>query len=225
MQSESINSHKEILNREDQRITSKVTPATTIDNLERIKHQTNGTYENWELITIQMSYLVPVSEFKNMVMKLEKLDVTVKTHKAKGIALIDQLSKMYQNVSVSKNRRFPLNGDYCGGKWLTALYTSLNNIEDDCFKVNYNQSKSNILTKFQSVENDEGWNEAYTYAINKYTRMKDVKSTQSRLDAYLWLMSVVVKIDITNCTCQINVFNTTTFEKKHGLKWKDCDIK
>lgn len=228
LQSESTESHNEISSLQKQCTTASVT-STASNNLERPGRESEGTYINWRFDDNEEFYLIPFSKLKKMVTKLNNLDVTGKTQKEEAMFLIDQLRATTESISVMKNCRFPLDGDYysSGCKSLSKfhrnslqrLYDCVEAIDNDCVNVNYNHSKSVISNVFTQIVKDKGWTEAYEYALNHFAL--PIKSPQSRLDKYLKLLCCFENMDKDRPICWFEVYDVTTFEAEYGLTWKD----
>lgn len=193
-----------------------ITTSKISNNLEGSGQDAKGAYINWCPDGNERFCFIPMSEFKNIVTKLEHLDVTVKTQKAEALTLLNQFRNT-ESFSLTKVRRYPQKGDYCFGFRVTELCESLNKFNNDCCNVNYNDSKSVIFNKFMKIGNDDGWKEAYKYAMD--CTLKPITSPQSYLDHYLWFLCCLVNIDKINS----NYTNrrNSSFEKMYGLQWKE----
>lgn len=182
----SIKSQKQLLSQVEQCTATPVATATSaINNLEYLGRETEGTYVNWHRGTNIVLELITMSELKKMSTKLGKLDVTVKPQKTEAMTLINQLRATTETITVTKNRRFPLIGDYCDVHVVNYLYTSLERIDDDCVNIDYNHSKSVIFTKYVQIGNDRGWRKAHSYGRRFYN---NAVTPQLRLDKYLCLL-------------------------------------
>lgn len=220
-QSESTESHNQILTQEGQYVTTSVAPPET-NNLESPEHEIRGTYENWGFSNSKTFHLIPISELKNMLNTLVHLDVTIKAQKDEGIALINQLRAASESLTVTMNSRFPPNGEfyYCGF-WVNDLHDILDRIGNECVNVNYNKSKNVIFGKFMQIGNKEGWTEAYNCAGHHY--LLDITTPQSRLDQYLWLLCCLVNIEKNYNVNEFEVYNVDTFEKEYDLTWREVE--
>lgn len=215
LQNGSADSHNQLLSQEVQSIAKSATPsaATTSSNLERSK--TEGTYVNWcfsERLTMR---LMPLSDFKNIMSKLEHLDVTVKTNRTLAMKLIDQFHFEFIPITVTRNRRFPQNGDYCHLSNFEGIYYILKHFEKDRDNVKYNRSKSIVFEKFLRKGNDKGWEVANKYALDNI-----FKSKTTCLDRYLWSLCLLVNYDKIN---DFEICNVHVFENKYSLTWKEVD--
>lgn len=223
LQSETIEPQTQALDQGEQCIATNIMPPAiaTSDNLEEpglAPREIKGTYLNWGFSNNKIFNLIPISEMKMMLTKLEKLDITAKPQKAEGMKLIKELKATSESITMSTNRRFPPNGDYYYlGFWVNDLHDILQRIDNTCVNVNYNHSKNVIFNQFSKIGANVGWAEAYNCAGHHY--LLDVTTPESRVDQYLWLLCCLVNIDKNSNVSEFEVYNVDSFEKENDLTW------
>lgn len=186
-----------------------------------------GSYDNWSFYENKL-YLIPLSKMRRILTELGHLEVTVKTQREEGMALVKHLMSITEIITVAKNSRFP-GGDYyyCvrsdlwknGVSNLQLLYRDLEKFDDDCVDIDYAHSKSVIFPNCMDIIEDKGWDKAY----NVYRKFP-VTPPERRLEKYLGLLCCMINIERTkNVFYWDDVYNLTTFEEEFELAWKQID--
>lgn len=160
--------------------------------VKKIWHITNdlqqsvisGSYDRWPFQGCDELHLMPYHNVKTTLTKLQNLDVTIKSQKEQGLASIKKILNITELITVSRNRRFPCDGeDYylvgpdswkSGTSYLHWLYSDLEIIDDDCVDLNYGHLKSINFHKCLEILDRGDWWSAY----NNYIDMGDVPNSQ-----------------------------------------------
>lgn len=231
LENENIESHKQLLSREEEGVGTSVTTAT--NDLKRPGRESKGTYENWDFDDNEVFDLIPVSEIKEIFAQVDKLDVTVKADKIKGMALIYQLMTTSESITVTKNRRFPVQGRYynrgcriatkyqCSA--LQSIYYFLEFIDNDYTDDDYDVLKSLILNKFAECSNDEGFVGEYAFKCATRDVISVVKPFKHPLLEYLSMLCYFVNIEKMYSGNGLRLPNVVSFEKEYGLTWKEFE--
>lgn len=190
-------------------------------SLERV--DVLGSYDHWPFDYSDELYLIPCSKVENVLTELNSLDVTVTSERNQAMASVRKLLCETERISVTKNLRFPSNGDYfCvtsitwEDSFLYRLYNALEKIDYDCYGINSGHYKGIIFRICTQTIETEGW----ASAQNECFVMPE-KTPTMRLEKYLWSLCLASNFEKRSDDLLFGcVFNVISFECKHYLRWK-----